>query len=92
MAYVSKNPYTGEVSQTFPDATDVEVEKAITDAHAAFQSWKETSFAQRAEVMKRAAGLLRKDIESHATFLTVEMGKLFSTPPTFPNAQPPSRP
>jgi len=78
MAYVSRNPYTGEVSQTFPDATDAEVEQAVTEAHAAFLSWKDSSFAERAKVMQRAAVLLRKDVESYATFLTVEMGKLFS--------------
>ena len=78
MPYVSKNPYTGEVWQAFPDATDAEVEQAITNAHAAFLSWKETSFADRAEVMQRAAILLRKDVEAYATFLTAEMGKLFS--------------
>ena len=78
MAYASKNPYTGEVVKTFPNATDVEVENAIAAAHAAFLFWKETSFADRAKVMNKAAGLLRADVEAHATVLTIEMGKLFS--------------
>ena len=78
MAYASKNPCTGEVLKTFPNTTDVEVEQTITGAHAAFLSWKETSFADRAKVMNKAAGLLCKNVEAHATLLTIEMGKLFS--------------
>jgi len=45
MAYASKNPYTGEVVQMFPDATNGEVEQAIATAHATFMSWKDTTFA-----------------------------------------------
>ena len=51
MAYQTTNPYTGKVSATFPDATDAEVLQAIENAHSAFLSWRETSFAERAKVM-----------------------------------------
>ncbi len=78
MAYATTNPYTGEVLKTFPDATDVEVKQAITNAHDVFLSWKDTAFAERAKVMHSAAGLLRKDIDAYAKVLTIEMGKLFS--------------
>jgi succinate-semialdehyde dehydrogenase / glutarate-semialdehyde dehydrogenase len=78
MAYQTTNPYTGEVSAMFPDATDAEVLQAIENAHNAFLSWKETSFAERAKVMQSAADILRKEIDPYATLLTTEMGKLFS--------------
>ncbi|MDB5656570.1 MAG: Aldehyde Dehydrogenase [Tardiphaga sp.] len=78
MAYQTRNPYTGEVSKTFPDATDAEVQKAIDRAHRAFLSWKDAAFAERARVMRNAAGLLRKDAASFAKLLTLEMGKLSS--------------
>jgi len=76
MSYATTNPYTGEVVKTFPDATDAEIMKAIEDADKAFSSWKETSFATRANVMQKAADLLRKDVAGYAKLLTLEMGKI----------------
>jgi len=78
MTYATTYPYTGEVLKTFPDATDAEVKEAITNAHTAFLSWKESPFAERAKVMHSAASLLRKDIDTYAKVLTTEMGKLFA--------------
>lgn len=76
MAYATIHPYTGEQLATFPDATDAEVDRAIARAHEAFQAWRRTSFAVRAGVMQRAADILRRDIESYAKLLTLEMGKI----------------
>lgn len=76
MSYATTNPYTGEVVKTFPDATDAEIIKAIEDADKAFSSWKETSFTLRANVMQKAADLLRKDVAGYAKLLTLEMGKI----------------
>lgn len=78
MAYATTNPYTGEVLKTFPNATDAEVDQAIAAAHAAFLSWRNTSFAQRAQVLRAAAEILRKETDDYARLLTLEMGKLFS--------------
>ena len=60
MPYASINPYTSELVKSFPDATDAEVAGAIDQAQAAFQTWKHTSFAVRATVMRAAAELLRR--------------------------------
>lgn len=78
MPYETRNPYTGEVLKSFSDATDEEVRQAIAEAHRAFLSWRETSFAERAQVMRRAADLLRREADTHAHVLTLEMGKLLS--------------
>ncbi|MBO9100657.1 MULTISPECIES: NAD-dependent succinate-semialdehyde dehydrogenase [unclassified Rhizobium] len=78
MAYATINPYTGETLKTFADATDAEVGTAIDKAHAAFLSWKTAPFADRAEVMQNAADLLRRDVDSYANLLTLEMGKVIS--------------
>ncbi|MGA2639222.1 NAD-dependent succinate-semialdehyde dehydrogenase [Methylocella sp.] len=78
MPYATTNPFTGEVLKTFPEATDAEVNQAIANAHTAFLSWKETTFAERAKVTQNAADILRKEIEPYARLLTIEMGKLFS--------------
>ncbi|MGB2739242.1 MAG: NAD-dependent succinate-semialdehyde dehydrogenase [Cognaticolwellia sp.] len=78
MAYATTNPYTGEVLKTFPDATDAEIIKAIENADTAFSSWKQTSFSTRAEIMQKAADLLRNDTAGYAKLLTLEMGKITS--------------
>jgi len=78
MAYETINPYTGEKLRTFPEATDQEVQAALTDAYDAFLSWRHVSFADRAKIMTAAANILRRDIDKYARLLTLEMGKLYS--------------
>ncbi|GBQ50515.1 NAD-dependent succinate-semialdehyde dehydrogenase [Komagataeibacter sucrofermentans] len=78
MAYATTNPYTGEKLKTFPDATDQEVQTALTDAYEAFKAWRHTSFAKRAEVMKAAGAILRRDIDKYARLITLEMGKTYA--------------
>ncbi|WP_213981916.1 NAD-dependent succinate-semialdehyde dehydrogenase [Sphingomonas sp. dw_22] len=76
MSFATTNPYTGEVLKTFPTATDDAVLAAIGRADAAFQGWRKTEFATRAAVMQAAADILRRDSDSYAEVLTLEMGKL----------------
>lgn len=78
MAYETQNPYTGEVLQTFPEATDAEVSVAITKAHEAFLGWRRLSFAERGKILQKAADLLRASVDDYARLLTLEMGKLFT--------------
>jgi succinate-semialdehyde dehydrogenase/glutarate-semialdehyde dehydrogenase len=66
MAYATINPYTGETLKTFSDATDSEVAEAIAKAYSAFLNWKETSFAERAKILQKAADLLRRDANDYA--------------------------
>jgi len=78
MAYATVNPYTEENVATFPNATDAEVSSAIEKAHTKFLQWRETSFAERAKILQKAADLLRADMDEHAKLLTLEMGKIFA--------------
>nr|WP_298798180.1 NAD-dependent succinate-semialdehyde dehydrogenase [uncultured Acetobacter sp.] len=78
MAYATTNPYTEEVVATFPDATDQDVQTALSEAHAAFEKWRDTSFAERARIMNAAAAILRRDIDKYARLSTLEMGKTFA--------------
>lgn len=68
MAYSTTNPYTGELIQTYPNATNEEVGQAITQAHNAFLNWRETSFEFRASVLQKAADLLRQNKENMQKF------------------------
>ena len=76
MTYATTNPYTGQVLETFPDATDDQVAAALDQAHAAFGAWKDLAIAARVDVLKKAAGLLRARHADYARLLTLEMGKV----------------
>ena len=78
MTYATTNPYSGELVQAFPDATDDEVAQAIDRADHAFRSWRLRPFGERATVMRSAATLLRSDADRYARILTLEMGKLLA--------------
>jgi succinate-semialdehyde dehydrogenase/glutarate-semialdehyde dehydrogenase len=78
MGYTTTNPYTNKVEKTFPYATDAEVNAALDKAHAAFLSWRTTSFNERSRVLLKAAELARARREELARLNTLEMGKLFT--------------
>jgi acyl-CoA reductase-like NAD-dependent aldehyde dehydrogenase len=75
MAIESINPTTEEVMRTYDELTDAEVERALAQAHAAYQSWRGTSFAHRASTLKKAVAYLRSHKEELARLATLEMGK-----------------
>jgi acyl-CoA reductase-like NAD-dependent aldehyde dehydrogenase len=75
MAIESINPTTEEVMRTYDELSDAEVERALAQAHAAYQSWRGTSFAHRASTLKKAAAYLRSHKEELARLATLEMGK-----------------
>jgi succinate-semialdehyde dehydrogenase/glutarate-semialdehyde dehydrogenase len=75
MAYQSINPSNGQVLQSFDTVTDAQLDLSLTEAHACFQTWKNTSFAQRAVILNKAAGLLHARVDEFAKLATVEMGK-----------------
>jgi len=76
MAYKTVNPYTNELVKEFDEATPEQVEAAVDKAHTAFLSWRETTHAERAAVLAKAAGILRDRRTEFAEILTLEMGKL----------------
>ena len=78
MGYATTNPYTGEVVQEFPYATDAEVDAALKAGHAAFRVWRTTPFEERSRLMSNAARLMRERREEFARLNTLEMGKLYS--------------
>src|SRR5437867_8468831 len=75
MSIQSLNPATGEVLETFTPTSPEQLERMVARAHATFLGWRTVPFAARAERMREAARLLRKDMASHALAMTLEMGK-----------------
>jgi succinate-semialdehyde dehydrogenase/glutarate-semialdehyde dehydrogenase len=49
--YQVTDPATGEVTETFPYATDAEVAEALAAATEAFAAWKLRPVAERAAVV-----------------------------------------
>lgn len=76
MAYQSLNPYDGKVLKTFEELTDEQLETALQTAAKCFETWRQTTFAERTAVLKRAAAILRSRVEDFARPITLEMGKL----------------
>jgi succinate-semialdehyde dehydrogenase/glutarate-semialdehyde dehydrogenase len=77
-AYQSVNPYDGKTLETFEALTATQLEKAIKTAETCFESWRHTTFAERAVIAAKAATLMRERAEEFAKTATLEMGKLIA--------------
>ncbi len=75
MAYQSVNPNTGNVLKSFDELNDNQLEEAIATAESCFNKWKHTTYAQRAEIISKAAALMRANVDEFAKLATLEMGK-----------------
>jgi succinate-semialdehyde dehydrogenase/glutarate-semialdehyde dehydrogenase len=72
------NPATGQVLKTFDPMPDEQVEAALARAVDGFQALRRTSFRQRGQWMRAAAGLLDAERDAIARVMTTEMGKTFT--------------
>src|SRR5579884_1836138 len=75
MAIQSINPATEEVLKTYEEMSDAEIEKALAQAQAAYEQWRETSFAERAAKLRNVSAYLRAHRDEIAEIATLEMGK-----------------
>jgi len=75
MAYQSVNPNTGKLLNQFDELTDSQLEKTLANAEASFQTWKHTTYAQRAVIVAKAAALMHAHVDDFAKLATLEMGK-----------------
>src|SRR3984957_3642559 len=73
--YQVTDPASGEVTETFPFATDAEVAAALAAATAAFAAWRLGPVAERPGVVKLGAGLFTERAADLAALITKEMGK-----------------
>jgi succinate-semialdehyde dehydrogenase/glutarate-semialdehyde dehydrogenase len=78
MAYQTVNPYDNQIVATFDDFTDEQVMELLGQAQKTFESWSQTSFAERTAVIKGSAAILRERSDEFARLLTLEMGKLYT--------------
>jgi acyl-CoA reductase-like NAD-dependent aldehyde dehydrogenase len=75
MTMQSINPATEEVLMTLEEFTPAKVNTLLDEARNTFLTWRDTTFAQRAELMKQAATYLRQHKAEFGRLITLEMGK-----------------
>lgn len=78
MSYQSVNPSNGKTLKTFPEHSDTQLEQALETAAACFETWRHTTFTERAAVGAKAASIMRARSEEYARPVTLEMGKLIA--------------
>ncbi|HEX9495622.1 MAG TPA: NAD-dependent succinate-semialdehyde dehydrogenase [Candidatus Limnocylindria bacterium] len=71
----SVEPATEAVRARFDAHSAAEIAAAIAEADAAFKSWRERSFDERAVPMRALAQVLRDRKDRYARLITTEMGK-----------------
>ncbi|MDR0259088.1 MAG: aldehyde dehydrogenase family protein, partial [Comamonas sp.] len=72
------NPATGKPIGKVAHATKKDMDRALEAAQAGFLVWRATPAIERANIMRRAAGLLRERAEQIGRLLTQEQGKPFA--------------
>jgi succinate-semialdehyde dehydrogenase/glutarate-semialdehyde dehydrogenase len=75
MAIATVNPANGETVKTYDEMSEADLERALAAAAAAAASYRLTGFDDRAEWMRRAAGILDSEQDQIAAMMTTEMGK-----------------
>ena len=75
MAIATINPATGQLVKTFEALSAAQIEQKLRLATSAFRAHRQTSFADRAAKMMRAAEILEKEKDECARLMTLEMGK-----------------
>lgn len=69
------NPSNGVILKEYDEMPPQEVGKSIRESDHAFLDWRKTSFAERADFLRKAAGILRSRAEDYARLMALEMGK-----------------
>ncbi|HEV7662515.1 MAG TPA: aldehyde dehydrogenase family protein [Chloroflexota bacterium] len=70
-----RNPASGEVVDTVPQADAEDTKRAIEAAAAAFPTWSKMPPTKRSHILMAAAALVRQNLDEIARLLTQEQGK-----------------
>ena len=73
------NPATGDEIASYPVDTPEIIEEKIARAVTAFDHHRRRTFAERAEMMRRAADILDERTDRYARLMTSEMGKTLAS-------------
>jgi succinate-semialdehyde dehydrogenase/glutarate-semialdehyde dehydrogenase len=75
MSIATINPANGQKIKSFEPHSEAQIEKALDRAVSAFEQHRRTSFSERANRMRKVAGLLEKECRELGRLMTLEMGK-----------------
>lgn len=75
MTYQSLSPFDGTLLEIFDEIGDAAVEAKLATAQSCYEVWRDTSYAERAVIIARAADLLHEQADALARIMTLEMGK-----------------
>jgi len=75
MEFKSINPYNGEEVGTYQTLSASELNAKLDGAQEAFITWRNVSLKEKKDIMKRAAAILRDNLDEYARMITLEMGK-----------------
>src|SRR5499425_1291961 len=75
MTIQSINPATGKPLETFEETASHELDRILGSAQTAFHEWRAVPFGVRAQVMHKAARLLRERQADYSRTMALEMGK-----------------
>ena len=78
MTYQSLSPFDGKLIKGFPDITQGEYESKLAKAQACYETWRHTSYGDRAAIIHKASKLLHEQADAFAHTMTLEMGKRIS--------------
>ena len=69
------NPADESVLGTVPTATKSDLDDALAAAEKGFAIWRNTAPAKRAQIILKAASLIRQRVDLMAAAMTLEQGK-----------------
>lgn len=72
-----RNPATGSVFASAPDASEADLNRAIAAAERAFPLWRDTPVADRKRLLKQASDTIRDHAEELAALFVSEQGRPF---------------
>ncbi|MGJ7030158.1 NAD-dependent succinate-semialdehyde dehydrogenase [Niabella hirudinis] len=75
MAIQAINPVNGKLIKKYKEETAGAISEKIEAGHRAWLKWRGTSFEKRANLLRNAAGVLRRQKNELATLMAQEMGK-----------------
>lgn len=78
MAYQTLDPTTGTLVKTFENISDENLEQKLMLADKAFNEWRFMPWQNKQEIFVKLAGILENEKKSHASLITLEMGKPFA--------------
>ncbi|MFM9825677.1 NAD-dependent succinate-semialdehyde dehydrogenase [Flavobacterium sp.] len=76
MIFQSINPFSKELIGEHEVLTNAQLNQKLELAESAYKNWRNTSFQERADKMKKLANILREKKQELGLLITCEMGKI----------------